>query len=64
VYGGEEKYKISVRKPQGKKLLHRPRCRSEDNREAGSDCIDWIEMTQDRAQWQTFVNMVMNLLDA
>jgi hypothetical protein len=33
-----------------------------DLREMGIDGTNWIHLTQDRVQWQVFVNMVMNLL--
>jgi hypothetical protein len=32
-----------------------------DLRERGWEGADWMQVTQDRAQWQGFVNMVMNL---
>jgi hypothetical protein len=56
-------YRILVGKPEGKRPLGRPRRRWEDNicvdlREGG---MDWIDQAQDRDQWGTFVNTVMNL---
>jgi hypothetical protein len=55
-----------VGRPKGKRPLGRLRCRWEDNikmdlREIGIDEANWICLTQDRVQWQAFVNMVMNL---
>jgi hypothetical protein len=49
-------YKISVRKPEGKRTLRRPRHRWEDNikmdlRETGFGGVDWIHQAQDRDQW-------------
>jgi hypothetical protein len=49
------------KRPQG-----RPRHRWVDNikidlRDIGWDCIDWIDLTQDRNQWIAIVNTVMNL---
>jgi hypothetical protein len=43
----------------------RPRCRCEDNikmelRELGWGGMDWIHLAQDRDQWSTLVNTVMN----
>jgi hypothetical protein len=32
-----------------------------DLREIGIDGANWIRLTQDRAQWRTFVNAVINL---
>ena len=53
-------------KPEGKRLLWRPRRRWEDNfnmdlLEVGCGGIDWIELAQDRARWRAHVNKVMNL---
>jgi hypothetical protein len=57
--------RVLVGKPEGKRLLGRPRHRWEDNikldlREIGINRANWIWLTQDRVQWQAFVNMVMN----
>jgi len=59
-------YKILVRKLIGKKPLRRPRHRWEGNirmdlRETGWEGVDWMHLAQDRDQWWTLVNMVMNL---
>jgi hypothetical protein len=59
-------YKISVRKPEGKRPLKRPRHKCKDNirlncREIEWECMDWIHLTQDRDQWWSVVNMVMNV---
>jgi hypothetical protein len=45
--------------------LGRPRRRWEDKinldlREIGIDGANWIRLAQDRVQWQTFVNTVLN----
>jgi hypothetical protein len=55
-----------VGKPEGKRLLGRPRYRSMDNikmdlREIGWGGTDWIDLAQDRDQWKALVNTVMNL---
>jgi hypothetical protein len=47
-------------------LVGRPKGRWEDNikldiREIGIDGTNWIQLAQDRVQWQAFVNTVMNL---
>jgi hypothetical protein len=65
---GEKKntYRILVGKREGKRPLGRPRCRWVDNikmdlREIGWAGMGWIDLAQDRDQWRTLVNMVMNL---
>jgi hypothetical protein len=55
-----------VGKPEGKRLLGRPRCRWVDKikmdlREIGWDGVDWIDKVQDRDQWRALVNTVLNL---
>jgi hypothetical protein len=55
-----------VGRPEGKRLLGRPRRRWEDNikmdlREIGIDGANWIRLAQVRVQWRAFVNSVMNL---
>jgi hypothetical protein len=59
-------YRILVGKPEGKRPLGRPRRRGVDNikmdlREIEWDGMDWIELAQDRDQWSSLVNTVMNL---
>jgi hypothetical protein len=65
---GEERkvYKVSVGKPEGKRLLGRPRRRWEDRirmdlREIGLGGVDWIRLSQDRDRWRAVVSAVMNL---
>jgi hypothetical protein len=58
-------YRILVGRPEGKRPLGRPRHRWEGNikmdlREIGINGADWIQVAQDRVQWQAFVNMVIN----
>jgi hypothetical protein len=55
-----------VGKPEGKRLLGRPRCRWVDNikvdfREIGWDGINRIDVAKDRDQWRAHVNTVMYL---
>jgi hypothetical protein len=59
-------YRILVGEPEGKRPLGRPRLRWVDSikvdlREIGWGGMDWIDLTQDRDQWRTLVNTVMNL---
>jgi hypothetical protein len=59
-------YRILVGKPEGKRLLERPRRMWVDNikmdlKEVGWDGVDWIDMVQDRDQWRALVNTVLNL---
>jgi hypothetical protein len=59
-------YRTLVGKPEGKRLLGRPRRRRVDNikmdlREIGRDGMDWIDLAQDRDNWRALVNMAMNL---
>jgi hypothetical protein len=63
---GKDLYRVLVRRPEGKRPLGRPRRRWEDNikmdlRQIGIDGENWIRLAQDRVQWRTFVNTVMNL---
>jgi hypothetical protein len=63
---GRGVYRVLVGRPGGKRPLERPRHRWEDNikldlREIGIDGANWIQLAQDRIQWQAFVNTVMNL---
>jgi hypothetical protein len=59
-------HKILVGKPEGRRLLGRPRRRSVDNiemdlREVRWDGRDWIDLAQDRDRWRARVNTMMNL---
>jgi hypothetical protein len=59
---GRSVYRVLVGRPEGKRLLGRPRLRWEDNiREIGIDGANWIRLAQDRVQWWAFLNTVMNL---
>ena len=55
-----------VGKPEGKRLLGRPRRRWEDNikmdhQEVGCAVMDWIELALDRERWRALEKAVMNL---
>jgi hypothetical protein len=57
--------RILVGRPEGERLLGRPRRRWEDDykldlRESGIDGANWIQLHQDRVQWRDFVNTVLN----
>jgi hypothetical protein len=59
-------YRVLMGKPKGKRPLGRPRSRWEDGirkdlREIGWGSVEWIQLAQDRNQWQALVNTVMNL---
>jgi hypothetical protein len=58
-------YRLLVGKPEGKRLLGRPRRRWKDNikvdlLEIGLNVVDWIGLAQDRYRWTALVNSVMN----
>jgi hypothetical protein len=59
-------YKVLVGKPKGKRPHGRPRHGWEDGirmdlGEIGLRGMDWIQLAQDRDQWQSVVSAVMNL---
>jgi hypothetical protein len=59
-------YRVLVGKPEGKRLLVRPRHRWEGNikmdlQEVGCRGVDWIELAKDQDRLQALVNVVMNL---
>ena len=65
---GEEKgaYRVLVGKPEGKRLLGKPRRIWVDNirmdlQEVGGGYVDWIGLAQDRDRWRKLVSAVMNL---
>jgi hypothetical protein len=63
--GKRNAYRILVGNSEGKRPLGRPRRRWVHNikldlREVGWDGMDWIDLAQDRDQWQAVVNTVMN----
>jgi hypothetical protein len=63
---GRGVYRVLVGRPKGKRPLGRHRSRWEDNikmdlTEIGIDGENWIQLAQDRVQWQACINTVMNL---
>ena len=63
---GRGMHRILVGKPEGKRLLGRPRRKWEDNiktdlQEVGGGCGDWMELAQDRERWRAIVSTVRNL---
>jgi hypothetical protein len=56
---GRGVYRVLVRRPKGKRPVGRPRCRWEDNikldfREIEINGANWVQLAQDRVQWQAF----------
>jgi hypothetical protein len=65
---GEERgvHRVLVGKPEGKRLLGRPRRRWEDNikmdvQEVGGGRGDWMELAQDRDGWRALGSTVKSL---
>ena len=59
-------YRVLVGKPEGKRLLGRPRRRWEDNikmdlQDVWRGCGDRMELAQDRDRWRALVGTVRNL---
>jgi hypothetical protein len=59
-------YRFLVGKPEGKRLLGRPRRRWVDNirmdlGEVGRGNVEWIGLAQDRNGWRALGNSVLNL---
>jgi hypothetical protein len=59
-------FRFLIGKPEGKRLLGRPRHRWIDNIKMdllliGVDVVDWIGLAQDRYRWRALVNSIMNL---
>ena len=55
--------RVLVGKPEGKRLLGRPRHRWEDNikmdlQEVGFEVMDWIELARNGYRWRALVNAV------
>ncbi|KAJ4436345.1 hypothetical protein ANN_18976 [Periplaneta americana] len=59
-------YRVLVGRPEGKRSLGRPRRRWKDNikmdlKKVGYNDRDWINLAQDRDQWQAYMRVAMNL---
>jgi hypothetical protein len=57
--------RVLVGKPEGKRLLGRPRCRRDDDikadlQDVGCGVMDRIELAQNGDRWQALVNSIMN----
>ena len=65
VWGEEGAYRVLVGKPEGKRLLERPRRRWVENirmdLQVGFGHVDWIGLAQDRDGWRKLVNALMKL---
>ena len=63
--GKRSAYKILVGKPEGKRLLGRPKRRWEDDIKMDLQDVGWgmngIDQSQDRDRWQALVDGAMNL---
>jgi hypothetical protein len=62
---GRGVYRISVREPEGRRPLGRPRRRWENNikmylQKVGCEGMDWIEQFQDSDRWRALVNALIN----
>jgi hypothetical protein len=58
-------HRVLVGKPEGKRLLERPKHRWDDNikmdfQEIGGGRGDWIKWAQDRDRWRALVGTVRN----
>jgi hypothetical protein len=63
---GRGVYRVLVGRPKGKRPLGRPRHKWEDSikmvlTEIGINGANWIQLAQDRVQWQACANTVMNM---
>ena len=63
---GRGVHRVLIGKPEGKRLLGRPRRRWEDNinmelQEVGGGFGDWMELAQDRDRWRALVGTVRKL---
>jgi len=57
--GETNAHNISIGIPEGNRPLGTRR-RSMDCRDIRCECVDWINLAQDRNQWRGLVNMAMN----
>jgi hypothetical protein len=64
--GEDESYRILVGKTEGRRPLRRPKRRWVNNIKmdlttVGWDCMEWIDLAQDRDRWRALMNTLMNL---
>jgi len=62
---GRGVHRVLVGKPEGKRLLGRPRRSWDDNikmglQEVGEGCGDWMDLAQDKDRWRALVSTVIN----
>ena len=69
MHGAKIKYRVLVRKTEGKRLLGMPKQKVESNvttyfNEIQGEDVDWMYMAQDGYMWLTIVNtLILCLLD-
>jgi len=66
MHGAEVKYRVLVRKTEGKRLLGMPRQKVEGNittyfNEIQGEDVDWMHMAQDGYMWWAILNTLINL---
>lgn len=64
--GKRNAYEVLVARPDGRKLLERPKSRREDNiekdlEEIGWEGVEWVYQVQDKHDWLALVDNIINL---
>jgi hypothetical protein len=60
--GDRAAYRVLVGKPEGRRLLERPRRGWDDSIKIDLREVGWIDLAEDRDGWLALVNVVMNFL--